>query len=203
MALSLSWGRSAITVFPQRSDGKHDFRVWNAQLIRYAGYQMPDGTILGDPASVEFTQVRDTAVLADRVEPEGSGAWVRRLIWAPLAPSCASTWAGSPSTVASMWCPWCCRRMAKTRSSLKSHLTLCSRCPWNIPSKQAGVRGCVLTCTLHPCLGESSVLRPLLAPKAQPAAGSVQKGWLSRLAFLTLVRQPQTWVSGLRLRRIC
>uniref|UniRef100_A0A8C0RKD0 Nitric oxide synthase n=1 Tax=Canis lupus familiaris TaxID=9615 RepID=A0A8C0RKD0_CANLF len=49
--------RSAITVFPQRTDGKHDFRVWNAQLIRYAGYQMPDGTILGDPASVEFTQL--------------------------------------------------------------------------------------------------------------------------------------------------
>ncbi|KAI4566200.1 hypothetical protein MJG53_014877 [Ovis ammon polii x Ovis aries] len=49
--------RSAITVFPQRSDGKHDFRVWNAQLIRYAGYQMPDGSIRGDPASVEFTQL--------------------------------------------------------------------------------------------------------------------------------------------------
>ncbi|XP_008070020.1 nitric oxide synthase, inducible [Carlito syrichta] len=49
--------RSAITVFPQRSDGKHDFRVWNAQLIRYAGYQMPDGTIRGDPANVEFTQL--------------------------------------------------------------------------------------------------------------------------------------------------
>uniref|UniRef100_A0A2K6BPD6 Nitric oxide synthase, inducible n=1 Tax=Macaca nemestrina TaxID=9545 RepID=A0A2K6BPD6_MACNE len=43
--------RSAITVFPQRSDGKHDFRVWNAQLIRYAGYQMPDGSIRGDPAN--------------------------------------------------------------------------------------------------------------------------------------------------------
>ncbi|XP_039109764.1 nitric oxide synthase, inducible isoform X1 [Hyaena hyaena] len=49
--------RSAITVFPQRSDGKHDFRIWNAQLIRYAGYQMPDGTVIGDPASVEFTQL--------------------------------------------------------------------------------------------------------------------------------------------------
>lgn len=49
--------RSAITVFPQRSDGKHDFRVWNSQLIRYAGYQMPDGTIRGDPASLEFTQL--------------------------------------------------------------------------------------------------------------------------------------------------
>uniref|UniRef100_A0A8B9Q262 Nitric oxide synthase n=1 Tax=Apteryx owenii TaxID=8824 RepID=A0A8B9Q262_APTOW len=49
--------RSAITVFPQRTDGKHDFRVWNSQLIRYAGYQMPDGSIIGDPASVEFTQL--------------------------------------------------------------------------------------------------------------------------------------------------
>uniref|UniRef100_A0A6I8NDU9 Nitric oxide synthase n=1 Tax=Ornithorhynchus anatinus TaxID=9258 RepID=A0A6I8NDU9_ORNAN len=49
--------RSAITIFPQRTDGKHDFRVWNAQLIRYAGYKEPDGTILGDPANVEFTNI--------------------------------------------------------------------------------------------------------------------------------------------------
>lgn len=51
-------GRSAITVFPQRTDGQHDFRVWNNQLIRYAGYHMPDGSVLGDPATVEFTQVQ-------------------------------------------------------------------------------------------------------------------------------------------------
>lgn len=49
--------RSAITIFPQRTDGKHDFRVWNSQLIRYAGYKQPDGKILGDPANVEFTEV--------------------------------------------------------------------------------------------------------------------------------------------------
>lgn len=49
--------RSAITIFPQRTDGKHDFRVWNSQLIRYAGYKQPDGSILGDPANVEFTEV--------------------------------------------------------------------------------------------------------------------------------------------------
>ncbi|XP_015685678.1 nitric oxide synthase, inducible, partial [Protobothrops mucrosquamatus] len=48
--------RSTITVFPHRTDGKHDFRIWNNQLIRYAGYQMPDGSIVGDPANVEFTQ---------------------------------------------------------------------------------------------------------------------------------------------------
>ncbi|XP_011165980.2 nitric oxide synthase, salivary gland [Solenopsis invicta] len=49
--------RSAITIFPQRTDGKHDYRVWNQQLINYAGYKNPDGTILGDPANVEFTEV--------------------------------------------------------------------------------------------------------------------------------------------------
>nr|XP_034995867.1 nitric oxide synthase, inducible [Zootoca vivipara] len=49
--------RSAITVFPQRTDGMHDFRIWNSQLIRYAGYPMPDGSIVGDPANVEFTQL--------------------------------------------------------------------------------------------------------------------------------------------------
>uniref|UniRef100_A0A670KCS2 Nitric oxide synthase n=1 Tax=Podarcis muralis TaxID=64176 RepID=A0A670KCS2_PODMU len=49
--------RSAITVFPQRTDGTHDFRIWNSQLIRYAGYPMPDGSIVGDPANVEFTQL--------------------------------------------------------------------------------------------------------------------------------------------------
>ncbi|XP_071633462.1 nitric oxide synthase isoform X2 [Temnothorax longispinosus] len=49
--------RSAITIFPQRTDGKHDYRVWNTQLINYAGYKNPDGTIHGDPANVEFTEV--------------------------------------------------------------------------------------------------------------------------------------------------
>ncbi|XP_048121138.1 nitric oxide synthase 2b, inducible [Alosa alosa] len=49
--------RSAITIFPQRTDGKHDFRVWNRQLIKYAGYQMPDGTIRGDPGSLDFTEI--------------------------------------------------------------------------------------------------------------------------------------------------
>ncbi|XP_062873326.1 nitric oxide synthase, inducible-like [Trichomycterus rosablanca] len=49
--------RAAITIFPQRTDGKHDFRIWNSQLIRYAGYQMKDGSVVGDPANVEFTQI--------------------------------------------------------------------------------------------------------------------------------------------------
>ncbi|XP_072547840.1 nitric oxide synthase, inducible-like [Salminus brasiliensis] len=49
--------RSAITVFPQRTVEEHDFRVWNSQLIKYAGYQRNDGSVIGDPASVEFTEL--------------------------------------------------------------------------------------------------------------------------------------------------
>lgn len=49
--------RSAITVFPQRTDGKHDYRVWNSQLCGYAGYRQPDNSIIGDPMHVEFTEL--------------------------------------------------------------------------------------------------------------------------------------------------
>lgn len=49
--------RSVITVFPQRKEPNKDFRVWNSQLIKYAGYAQPDGTVIGDPASVEFTEI--------------------------------------------------------------------------------------------------------------------------------------------------
>ncbi|XP_032898999.1 nitric oxide synthase, brain isoform X1 [Amblyraja radiata] len=49
--------RSAITIFPQRTDEKHDFRIWNNQFIKYAGYRQPDGSIVGDPASVDLTEV--------------------------------------------------------------------------------------------------------------------------------------------------
>ena len=49
--------RSVITIFPPRKEPNKDFRVWNSQLIRYAGYRQPDGTAVGDPASVDFTEV--------------------------------------------------------------------------------------------------------------------------------------------------
>lgn len=54
---SLPPTRSAITIFPPRVAGRGDFRIWNQQLIRYAGYPQPDGTVLGDPANVEITEV--------------------------------------------------------------------------------------------------------------------------------------------------
>ncbi|MEY8750154.1 nitric oxide synthase oxygenase [Alkalicoccobacillus gibsonii] len=34
-----------------------NIRIWNHQLIRYAGYVTEDGTMIGDPASVDFTKV--------------------------------------------------------------------------------------------------------------------------------------------------
>nr|O61309.1 RecName: Full=Nitric oxide synthase; AltName: Full=NOS type I; AltName: Full=Neuronal NOS; Short=N-NOS; Short=nNOS [Lymnaea stagnalis]AAC17487.1 nitric oxide synthase [Lymnaea stagnalis] len=49
--------RSTITIFPQRKEGRPDFRVWNTQLISYAGYKLGDGKVIGDPANVEFTEM--------------------------------------------------------------------------------------------------------------------------------------------------
>lgn len=46
--------RPAITIFaPQQGD--QCIRVWNHQLVRYAGYRTERG-IIGDPASVKFTE---------------------------------------------------------------------------------------------------------------------------------------------------
>lgn len=50
--------RSAITVFRARSEKNKDFRVWNPQIITYAGYKLEDNTIIGDPVNIEFTQVK-------------------------------------------------------------------------------------------------------------------------------------------------
>jgi len=46
--------RPSITIFRQ-AEGMQRIRIWNHQLIRYAGYESEDG-IIGDPASVEFTK---------------------------------------------------------------------------------------------------------------------------------------------------
>ena len=50
--------RPVITVFPpRRPDGVSPVRVWNKQLIRYAGYRQADGKVIGDPAQLEFTGI--------------------------------------------------------------------------------------------------------------------------------------------------
>ncbi|MGG3915256.1 nitric oxide synthase oxygenase [Rossellomorea vietnamensis] len=47
--------RPTITVFRPPHRDKPDIRLWNHQLIRYAGYE-EDGRYSGDPHSIEFTQ---------------------------------------------------------------------------------------------------------------------------------------------------
>jgi nitric-oxide synthase len=49
--------RPMITVLAPQEPGRPGIRIWNEQLIRYAGYRQPDGSILGDPRQVELTEV--------------------------------------------------------------------------------------------------------------------------------------------------
>lgn len=47
--------RPLITVFPPASPGSGGIRIRNRQLVRYAGYLLPDGRVLGDPEQLAFT----------------------------------------------------------------------------------------------------------------------------------------------------
>ncbi|MEL3973571.1 nitric oxide synthase oxygenase [Rossellomorea oryzaecorticis] len=47
--------RPAITVFRPSEPGKPDIRLWNHQLLRYAGYEEGEAFI-GDPHSIDFTK---------------------------------------------------------------------------------------------------------------------------------------------------
>lgn len=48
--------RSTITIYPAFSQEIEGPRILNKQLIRYAGYHKPNGEVLGDPDSLEFTR---------------------------------------------------------------------------------------------------------------------------------------------------
>jgi len=45
-----------ITVFAPATDDGPTVRIWNHQLLGYAGYEQPDGSILGDPKNLAFTR---------------------------------------------------------------------------------------------------------------------------------------------------
>ena len=50
--------KPAVTVFPPRLPNQPDkVRVWNNQLISFAGYKQEDGSVIGDPAYVKITEV--------------------------------------------------------------------------------------------------------------------------------------------------
>jgi nitric-oxide synthase len=48
---------SMITIFAPQQPGEPGIRIWNPQLIRYAGYQQADGSVIGDPQNQELTKV--------------------------------------------------------------------------------------------------------------------------------------------------
>ncbi|MFT3989954.1 MAG: nitric oxide synthase oxygenase [Luteolibacter sp.] len=47
--------RSVISVFSEADPGEKGIRIWNRQLIRYAGYTTKTGSILGDPEQAGLT----------------------------------------------------------------------------------------------------------------------------------------------------
>jgi len=58
IALSTNSGRIVpmVSVFASGSVEKPKVRIWNRQLIGYAGYRQADGSVLGDPINLSFTQ---------------------------------------------------------------------------------------------------------------------------------------------------
>ncbi len=49
--------RPTITVFAPDSPARRGPRIWNEQIVRYAGYQRPDGTVTGDPRNIRLTSL--------------------------------------------------------------------------------------------------------------------------------------------------
>ena len=47
--------RPTVTVLAASTPERAGPRIWNEQLIRYAGYRLPDGTVVGDPRYAAFT----------------------------------------------------------------------------------------------------------------------------------------------------
>lgn len=58
LAFSTNGGRirPTLTLFPPADADGTGPRIYNEQLIRYAGYRQDDGTVLGDPRNVAFTE---------------------------------------------------------------------------------------------------------------------------------------------------
>ncbi|MDA0315278.1 MAG: nitric oxide synthase oxygenase [Bacteroidetes bacterium] len=48
--------RSTLSVYATEHEGDRGFRILNKQLVRFAGYTLPNGKILGDPDSLAFTR---------------------------------------------------------------------------------------------------------------------------------------------------
>ncbi|KAL8982803.1 MAG: hypothetical protein Q9177_005164 [Variospora cf. flavescens] len=61
-----------VFVFPPRTISSRGPMIWNHQLLEFAGYEMEDGSVLGDPASIALTK----AILELGWEPPSpKGKW--------------------------------------------------------------------------------------------------------------------------------
>jgi nitric-oxide synthase, bacterial len=49
--------RPTITVFAPDTPARRGPRIWNEQLVRYAGYRTPDGSVRGEPSSAKLTDL--------------------------------------------------------------------------------------------------------------------------------------------------
>jgi len=49
--------RPTIVAFAPTRPGEPGIRIWNEQLIRYAGYRQADGSVVGDPRCCEITEI--------------------------------------------------------------------------------------------------------------------------------------------------
>jgi len=49
--------RPMMSVFAPQVPYSPGIRIWNPQVIRYAGYRLPDGSLIGDPSNEELTAV--------------------------------------------------------------------------------------------------------------------------------------------------
>ncbi len=49
--------RPTISVFAPAGPLRPSPRIWNEQLVRYAGYPQPDGTVVGDPRNIALTEL--------------------------------------------------------------------------------------------------------------------------------------------------
>ena len=63
--------RPRVTIFPA-AQGRREWRIWNYQLVRYAGHEGAGGVVTGDPAEAAFT--RFCRELGWAPDGEG-GAW--------------------------------------------------------------------------------------------------------------------------------
>src|SRR3989442_4409609 len=49
--------RPVMSVFASQMPPRPGIRIWNPQVIQYAGYRLPDGSTVGDPSNEELTTV--------------------------------------------------------------------------------------------------------------------------------------------------